>query len=38
MVDLGPLAESWRIEPDTPGYGPWLDADGMREAIAAAER
>ena len=38
VVDLGPLAASWRIEPDTPGYGPWLDADGMREALAAAER
>jgi predicted dinucleotide-binding enzyme len=38
VVDLGPLAESWRIEPETPGYGPWLDAEGMREALAAAER
>lgn len=38
VVDAGPLAESWRIEPDTPGYGPRLDADGMREALAAAQR
>jgi 8-hydroxy-5-deazaflavin:NADPH oxidoreductase len=37
-VDVGPLAESWRIEPDTPGYGPRLDAAGMREALAAAHR
>jgi predicted dinucleotide-binding enzyme len=38
VVDVGPLAESWRIEPDTPGYGPRLDAQEMREALAAAER
>lgn len=37
-VDVGPLAESWRIEPGTPGYGPRLDAAGMREALAAARR
>ena len=36
VVDLGPLAESWRIEPGTPGYGPRLDADGMRDALASA--
>ena len=38
VVDLGPLAESWRIETDTPGYGPRLTADGLREALAAATR
>jgi 8-hydroxy-5-deazaflavin:NADPH oxidoreductase len=38
VVDVGPLANSWRIEPDHPGYGPRLDADEMREALAAAER
>jgi predicted dinucleotide-binding enzyme len=38
VVDLGPLAESWRIETDTPGYGPRLTADGLREALAAAQR
>ncbi len=38
VVDVGPLAESWRIEPNTPGYGPRLDADGMREALAATQR
>ncbi|QWZ06516.1 NADPH-dependent F420 reductase [Nocardioides panacis] len=36
VVDVGPLAESWRIEPGTPGYGPRLDADAMREALASA--
>ena len=38
VVDAGPLSESWRIEPGTPGYGPRLDASGMREALAAATR
>ena len=38
VVDVGPLSESWRIEPGTPGYGPRLDAAGMREALAAASR
>jgi predicted dinucleotide-binding enzyme len=38
VVDVGPLAESWRIEPDSPGYGARLDAQEMREALAAAER
>jgi predicted dinucleotide-binding enzyme len=38
VVDAGSLAESWRIEPDTPGYGPRLDAAGLREALAAATR
>ena len=38
VVDLGGLAESWRIEPGTPGYGAELDADGLREALAAATR
>lgn len=34
----GGLEESWRIEPDTPGYGPRLDADGLRKALADATR
>jgi predicted dinucleotide-binding enzyme len=38
VVEGGPLAESWRIEPGTPGYGPRLDAAGLREALAAATR
>jgi predicted dinucleotide-binding enzyme len=37
-VDLGVLAESWRIEPGTPGYGPWLDRAGLLAALAAADR
>ncbi len=37
-VDVGTLAESWRIQPGTPGYGPRLDVDEMRKALAAAER
>jgi predicted dinucleotide-binding enzyme len=36
VVDAGALAESWRIEPGTPGYGSRLDAGGLREALAAA--
>jgi predicted dinucleotide-binding enzyme len=38
VVDVGPLAESWRIEPGTPGSGPLLDAGEMRDALAAAQR
>src|SRR4051794_13702038 len=37
-VDGGPLSESWRIEPGTPGYGPQLDAEGLRRALAGAIR
>ncbi len=37
-VDGGPLAESWRIQRDTPGYGAELDAAGLRAALAAAVR
>lgn len=37
-VDIGPLAESWRIQPDTPGYGPRLDAEEMTAALASATR
>ncbi|MGY1602521.1 NADPH-dependent F420 reductase [Geodermatophilus sp. SYSU D00815] len=38
VVDAGPLADSWRIEPGTPGYGPDLDADGLRDALERATR
>ena len=38
VVDLGPLAEGWRIQRDTPGYGPRLDAEGLRAAVATARR
>lgn len=37
-VDLGPLAESWRIQRDTPGYGPRRTANELREDLAAAKR
>ena len=38
VVDLGPLSESWRIEPSAPGYGPRLDSEGMRSALDSAQR
>jgi hypothetical protein len=38
VVDLGPLAEGWRVQRDTPGYGPDLDAGRLTEAVAAAKR
>ncbi|MDG4824825.1 NAD(P)-binding domain-containing protein [Asanoa sp. WMMD1127] len=37
-VDTGSLDESWRQEPGTPVYGANRDADGAREALAAAVR
>jgi predicted dinucleotide-binding enzyme len=37
-VHGGALAESWRIEPGAPGYGPRHDADGLRQALADARR
>jgi len=37
-VDLGPLKESWRIEPGTPGYGPRRTAQQLRADLAAARR
>ena len=37
-VQGGALAESWRIEPGSPGYGPRNDADGLRQALADATR
>jgi len=38
VVDLGPLAEGWRIQRDTPGYGTRMDAFALREAVSAAIR
>ncbi|MGC4895178.1 NADPH-dependent F420 reductase [Micromonospora sp. DT31] len=35
-VDAGTLDESWRQQPDTAVYGTDLDADGVREGLAAA--
>jgi 8-hydroxy-5-deazaflavin:NADPH oxidoreductase len=38
VVDLGTLADSWRIEPGTPGYGAEDDAEQLRAHLAAATR
>ncbi len=49
VVEVGPLSESWRMEPDTPVYGtPYgtfadpvgtpASAADVREAVAAATR
>lgn len=38
VVDLGPLAEGWRIQRDTPGYGPRRNAAELRRDVAAARR
>ncbi|MDP9886358.1 putative dinucleotide-binding enzyme [Sinomonas atrocyanea] len=38
VVDAGPLAEGWRIQRDTPGYGPRLDRAGLTKALAEAKR
>jgi 8-hydroxy-5-deazaflavin:NADPH oxidoreductase len=37
-VDAGPLSESWRIQRDTPGYGPRRNAEELRNDLAAAKR
>jgi predicted dinucleotide-binding enzyme len=37
-VDVGPLAEGWRIQRDTPGYGPRRTAEELRRDLAAAQR
>ena len=37
-VDIGPLSESWRIQRDTPGYGPRRTAEQLRRDLAAARR
>ena len=38
VVDLGSLRESWRIQRDTPGYGPRRTADELKQDLAAARR
>ena len=38
VVDAGGLSESWRIQRDTPGYGPRRTADELRHDLAAAQR
>ena len=37
-VDAGPLAEGWRIQRDTPGYGPSFNAEQHKKALAQAKR
>ena len=37
-VDAGPLTEGWRIQRDTPGYGPRRTAEELRRDLAAAKR
>jgi len=37
-VDAGPLKEGWRIQRDTPGYGPRRNAEELRSDLAAAKR
>src|SRR4051794_30624241 len=37
-VDAGPLREGWRIQRDTPGYGPRRNAEELRRDLAAARR
>jgi predicted dinucleotide-binding enzyme len=38
VVDAGPLKEGWRIQRDTPGYGPRRTAEELRKDLAAARR
>ena len=37
-VDAGALKEGWRIQRDTPGYGPRRTAEELRRDLAAAKR
>lgn len=37
-VDMGSLAETWRVERDQPAYGPRQTAEELRENLARAER
>lgn len=37
-IDIGELAEGWRAQRDTPAYVKRYDADGLRQALAAAKR
>lgn len=37
-VDAGPLKEGWRIQRDTPGYGPRRNAKELKADLAAAKR
>jgi predicted dinucleotide-binding enzyme len=37
-VDAGPLKEGWRIQRDTPGYGPRRNVEELKLDLAAAKR
>jgi 8-hydroxy-5-deazaflavin:NADPH oxidoreductase len=37
VVDVGPLADSWRIQPGTPGYVQQLNAEELTAALAATK-
>jgi predicted dinucleotide-binding enzyme len=37
-VDAGPLKEGWRIQRDTPGYGPRRNAEELRKDLQSAKR
>jgi predicted dinucleotide-binding enzyme len=37
-VDTGALNEGWRIQRDTPGYGPRRNAEQLKKDLAAAKR
>ena len=37
-VDVGSLGEGWRIQRDTPGYGPRRTAEELRRDLASAKR
>ncbi|MEO8907271.1 MAG: NAD(P)-binding domain-containing protein [Microbacteriaceae bacterium] len=38
VVDGGVLANGWRIQRDTPGYGPRMNSAELTDALAAAKR
>jgi 8-hydroxy-5-deazaflavin:NADPH oxidoreductase len=38
VTDVGPLAESWRIQPGTPGYVQRMNAEELTAALASAKR
>jgi len=38
VVDAGPLKEGWRIQRDTPGYGPRRTAEQLGQDLVAAKR
>jgi len=38
VVDIGPLSESWRIQRDTPGYGPRRTVEELRRDLSSAQR